>query len=92
MAGGLHILHSDRYAGAHTDILTPSLPCWLQSLELYRQLGALLGRTNRWLADAEWDWRATSTLHREFDWNTRCLPATYARVRGRLLGLPSLDV
>lgn len=63
-----------------------------QSLELYRQLGALLGRTSRWLADAGWDWRPTAVLHREFDWNICCLPATYARVRGRLLGMPGLDV
>lgn len=83
-------MHPDSPTGTHTDLAAPSTR--LQSLELYRQLGAVLGRTNRWLADAGWDWRGTRVLHRQFDWNLCCLPATYQRVRGRLLGLPGLDV
>ncbi|PRW45033.1 hydroxylysine kinase isoform X1 [Chlorella sorokiniana] len=63
-----------------------------QSLEMYRQLGALLGRANRHLAAAGWDWTATSVLRRAFDWNVQHLPATYARVRPALLQLPSVDV
>lgn len=63
-----------------------------QSLELYRQLGALLGRVNRHLAAAGWDWGATGVLRRVFDWNVRRLPAAYARVRPTLLQLPAVDV
>ncbi len=73
----------------HTALLHP-LP--LQSLELYRQLGAVLGRANRHLADAGWDWTATPVLRRAFDWNVQHLATTYARVRPALLQLPAVDV
>lgn len=64
-----------------------------QSLELYRQLGALLGRMNRWLQVRRWDWRRTGALRRpRFEWNVQHLPATFARVRPSLLALPSMDV
>lgn len=63
-----------------------------QSLEMYRQLGALLGRANHHLAATGWDWAATPVLRRAFDWNVRHLPATYARVRPALLQLSDIDV
>lgn len=59
---------------------------------MYRQLGALLGRADRHLAAAGWDWAATPVLRRAFDWNVLHLPATYARVRPALLQLPAIDV
>lgn len=67
-------------------------PAAQQSLELYRQLGALLGSANRHLSEAGWDWAATGVLRRAFDWNVRHLAAAYARVRPSLLHLPAVDV
>lgn len=72
---------------------TPSTPICKQSLEVYRQLGGLLGRMNAWLQERRWDWSRTGALRRPaFDWNVQTLPATYARVRPSLLALSGLDV
>ncbi|KAL4436619.1 hypothetical protein ABPG75_003758 [Micractinium tetrahymenae] len=61
-----------------------------QSAELCRQLGALLGRTNRALQ--AWDSTASSALRRPYDWNLLYLPATFARIRPALEALPGLDL
>jgi hypothetical protein len=62
-----------------------------QSATLYRSLGCLLACVDSVLLRCDLAARFPA-LRRRFDWNMECLPDTYARIRGDLLGLAGVDM
>ncbi|PSC67732.1 hydroxylysine kinase isoform B [Micractinium conductrix] len=92
--------HTIRTQGADGKLHACRMLTWLpgvllveapKPLELYRQLGALLGRVQRVLQG--WDWESSGALRRpDFEWNVQHLVPTYVRLRADLLALPGLDL